>query len=306
VLLLVTTSATGGEAALRAWLAGAGFTAAFYHWLATQGVLLLVVVAALLGLLWVPVGVVAHRMLRDRPGPRRLGLAVAVVPAVWVLAEAVRSVPVLGGPWAVLGLTQWNAPLLGGAAALGGVWLLSVLVVAVNVALTAAVAPPSGGTAGDRLLAATGAGALLGLAALGGWVALDGGAPAEPASPQAVRIALVQPGDIADPAERLAVHAALTAPRARPSSAGPSAPAPTRNGDPGRPHQRAPGAGRSGAARRRLRSASAKRDTESRDSTSRSSRQPVAARVCGTCVQRQLRLRVSAVEASRRAWSLTF
>jgi hypothetical protein len=53
VLLLVTTSPTGGEAALRtggeaalrAWLAGAGFTAVFYHWLATQGVLLLVVVA---------------------------------------------------------------------------------------------------------------------------------------------------------------------------------------------------------------------------------------------------------------------
>src|SRR5829696_4931931 len=74
-LLLVTTSRTGGEAALRAWLAGAGFAAAFYHWLATQGVLLLVVVAALLGLLWVPVGVVAHRFLRDRPSPRRLGLA---------------------------------------------------------------------------------------------------------------------------------------------------------------------------------------------------------------------------------------
>src|SRR5829696_544575 len=123
VLLLVSTSPTWGEAALRAWLAGAGFAAAFYHWLATQGVLLLVVVAALLGLLWVPVGLVAHRMLGDRPGPRRLGL-----------------------------------------------------VVAVNVALTAVVAP-SGGTRGARLLAATGAGALLGVAALGGWVALGGGAP---------------------------------------------------------------------------------------------------------------------------------
>src|SRR5919112_2059468 len=91
VLLLVTTSATGGEAALRAWLAGAGFTAAFYHWLATQGVLLLVVVAVLLGLLWVPVGVVAHRMLRDRPAPRRLGLAMAVGPAGWGLAGGGRS-----------------------------------------------------------------------------------------------------------------------------------------------------------------------------------------------------------------------
>jgi apolipoprotein N-acyltransferase len=153
VLLLVATSPTWREAALRAWLAGAGFTAAFYHWLATQGVLLLVVVAALLGLLWVPVGVVAHRLLRDRPAPRRLGLAVAVVPAVWVLAEAVRSVHVLGGPWGVLGLTQWNAPLLGEAAALGGVWLLGLLVVAVNVALTAVVA--SGATRGVRLFGAT-------------------------------------------------------------------------------------------------------------------------------------------------------
>src|SRR5918995_6347146 len=203
VLLLVTTSATGGEAALRAWLAGAGFTAAFYHWLATQGVLLLVVVAALLGLLWAPVGVVAHRLLRDRPAPRRLGLAVAVVPSVWVLVEAVRSVHVLGGPWGVLGLTQWNAALLGEAAALGGVWLLGLLVVAVNVALTAVVA--SGATRGVRLFGATCAGALLGVAALGGW------ARAEPVSTQVVRIALVQPGDIADPAERLSAHSALTA-----------------------------------------------------------------------------------------------
>ena len=128
----------------------------------------------------------------------------AVVPAVWVLAEAVRSVPVLGGPWGVLGLTQWNAPLLGEAAALGGVWLLGLLVVAVNVALTAVVAPP-GGTRGARLFGATCAGALLGLAALGGW------ARAEPVSSHVVRIALVQPGDIADPAERLTAHAALTA-----------------------------------------------------------------------------------------------
>ncbi len=80
VLLLVITSPTWGEAALRAWLAGAGFAAASYHWLATQGVLPLIVVAALLGLLWVPVGVVAHCLLRDRPAPRRLGLALAVVP----------------------------------------------------------------------------------------------------------------------------------------------------------------------------------------------------------------------------------
>ena len=66
------------------------------------------------------------------------------------------------------------------------------------------VAPP-GGTRGVRLFGATCAGALLGLTALGGW------ARAEPVSSPVVRIALVQPGDIADPAERLTVHAALTA-----------------------------------------------------------------------------------------------
>jgi apolipoprotein N-acyltransferase len=43
-------------------------------------------------------------------------------------------------------MTQWNAPPLREAAELGGVWLLGLLVVAVNVALTAVVAPP-GGTA---------------------------------------------------------------------------------------------------------------------------------------------------------------
>jgi len=82
------------------------------------------------------------------------------------------------------------------------VWLIGLLVVAVNVAMTAVVAP--GATRGVRLFGAACAVAVLGVATLGGW------ARAEPVS-EVLRVALVQPGDIADPAERLAAHAALTA-----------------------------------------------------------------------------------------------
>ena len=60
--------------------------------------------------------------------------------SVFVAGEAVRSWEALGGPWGLLGASQWNAPPLLGVAALGGVWAVSLLLVAVNVAVAAALA----------------------------------------------------------------------------------------------------------------------------------------------------------------------
>ena len=75
--------------------------------------------------------------------------AVVVVPSAWVIAEAVRSWERLGGPWALLGASQWNQPATLASASLGGVWLTSFLIVAVNTAVVgrrpAAVRPADRG-----------------------------------------------------------------------------------------------------------------------------------------------------------------
>ena len=65
-------------------------------------------------------------------------------PASWqrgeqVLAEAVRSWHHFGGPWAPLGASQWVQPATLAPASVGGVWLVSFLVVAVNTALVGAI-----------------------------------------------------------------------------------------------------------------------------------------------------------------------
>src|SRR4030095_14624106 len=74
-----------------------------------------------------------------RPGPARLAAALVLVPSAFVAGEAVRSWDALGGPWGLLGASQWNAPVLLSVAALGGVWAVSFRLVAVNLAVAAAV-----------------------------------------------------------------------------------------------------------------------------------------------------------------------
>jgi apolipoprotein N-acyltransferase len=105
-----------------------------------------------------------------------------------VVGEALRSWDRLGGPWGLLGASQWNQPRLLSVAALGGVWAVSFLLVAVNVALAAALA--GGVAARDRLLAGAVA-VILPLAAVGWWALRPAPPPAGTA-----RVALVQPGVI--------------------------------------------------------------------------------------------------------------
>ena len=75
----------------------------------------------------------------DSHGARGAITAVVVLPCAWVIAEAVRSWDRLGGPWALLGASQWNQPATLAPASIGGVWLVSFLVVAVNTAVVAAI-----------------------------------------------------------------------------------------------------------------------------------------------------------------------
>ena len=74
----------------------------------------------------------------ERSGGRLAG-ALLLVPSAWVVAEYLRSWDHLGGPWGLLGATQWQNRTLLAVVSVGGVWLLSFVLVACSVAIAAAV-----------------------------------------------------------------------------------------------------------------------------------------------------------------------
>jgi apolipoprotein N-acyltransferase len=188
LLLLAAAAPRPREAAALAWLGGVGFFLAVNAFLVPKVGPFMVPLAMLLAALWLPLGWLAWLLLGRRTdlGPARLALALLLLPSALVAGEAVRSWEGLGGPWGLLGASQWNQPRLLSVAALGGVWAVSFLLAAVNVAVAAALA--GGVPARRRALAGAVAVALLGAAA--GWWALR---PAPPPAGTA-RVALVQPG----------------------------------------------------------------------------------------------------------------
>jgi len=190
LLLAAMAAPSGREAALRAWLGGTGFFLAVDAFLFPEVGPFMVPLAMLLAALWLPVGWLAWVLLggggSTRLGPGRLGAALALVPSAFVAGEALRSWDGLGGPWGLLGASQWNAPELLSVAALGGVWGLSFLLVAVNVAVAAALGR---GVPGSTRVLAAAAAAALPLAALGFWALRPPPPPAGTAT-----VAFVQPG----------------------------------------------------------------------------------------------------------------
>jgi apolipoprotein N-acyltransferase len=194
-VLLVCRSAAGPwEAARHGWLAGTAFFVAAHHWAIPSVTVFVVPLALLLGGLWAPVGATAWATLRPPLTGARLAAGLALVPAAWVAGELVRSWERLGGPWVLLGASQWNNRPLLVLAALGGVWLVSLVVVAVAVALSVAVSPDSPKRIRVAALA-VGAGLVVAGAT---YAALR----PEPAVTDTVRVAGVQPGVIRDPDDR--------------------------------------------------------------------------------------------------------
>jgi apolipoprotein N-acyltransferase len=133
-----------------------------------------------------------------------------------VVIEAVRSWSSLGGPWGLLGASQWRVPALLAPASLGGVWLVSFLVLVANTAVAAAV-----GVRGARPAAAAVAVAGLAVAAGPLWYWAQGywaqgdwaqgyGVQAPPAGTASATVAVVQPGLVADAGARLDRGLALT------------------------------------------------------------------------------------------------
>ncbi|MFE2047901.1 apolipoprotein N-acyltransferase [Streptomyces sp. NPDC059459] len=192
-LLLARTAPGGRRAAYDGWCGGFGFMLAMHHWLLPNLHVFTFVIAALLGALWAPWGWLVRRMLGGAPSLRRAGAALVVLPSGWLAVELVRSWEGLGGPWGVLGASQWQvAPALR-LASVGGVWLLSFLVVTVNVALAVLVAVRRARTPALAGLLATAA------ATSAAWVWSP-----RPDTEERAAIAVVQPGVVAgaDSADR--------------------------------------------------------------------------------------------------------
>ncbi|GGS12933.1 apolipoprotein N-acyltransferase [Streptomyces aureoverticillatus] len=139
-LLLTRSAPTGRRAALDGWLGGLGFMVAVHHWLLPSLHVFTLVIAALLGLLWAPWGWLVRHLLGGAPSPGRAGAALLVLPSGWLMVELVRSWEGLGGPWGLLGSSQWQVEPALRLASVGGVWLVSALVVAVNTGVAALAA----------------------------------------------------------------------------------------------------------------------------------------------------------------------
>ncbi|MFI8520150.1 apolipoprotein N-acyltransferase [Streptomyces sp. NPDC085481] len=187
-LLLIRTAPSARRAGLDGWFGGIGFMLAVHHWLLPSLHVFLLVLAALLGLLWLPWGWLVRAMLGGEPSRWRAAAALFVVPSGWLLIELVRSWEGLGGPWGLLGASQWQVPPALRLASVGGVWLVSLLVVAVNTAAALLVAAPP-----LRRAAVAG---LVGCALTLGLV-WWGTAP--PPITGTVRVAVVQPGVLDGP-----------------------------------------------------------------------------------------------------------
>ncbi|SHM18097.1 apolipoprotein N-acyltransferase [Actinacidiphila paucisporea] len=200
-MLLARSAGSPRRALLDGWLGGAGFMLAVHHWLIPSLNVFIVVLALLLGALWAPWGWLVRRLLgAGAEGAPRVGAALALLPCGWLMVELVRSWQYLGGPWGLMGASQWQvAPALR-LVSIGGVWLASLLVVLVNTAVVVLVAVP--GVRGRA------AGALLATAVLTGAVWLW---TPRPQTAGSTRIAVVQPGVVAGGDARLDREALLTA-----------------------------------------------------------------------------------------------
>ncbi|MGK5547352.1 apolipoprotein N-acyltransferase [Streptomyces sp. URMC 127] len=182
-LSLIRTAPGARRAALDGWLGGGGFLLAVHHWLLPSLHVFILVLAALLGLLWAPWGVLVQRLLGGSPGPARAAAALVAVPSGWLMVELARSWEYLGGPWGLFGASQWQvAPTLK-LASVGGIWLVSFLLVALNTGISTVIWASRARITGLVGLVAC----AVGVAGVWVW------APS-PRPSGTVRIALVQPG----------------------------------------------------------------------------------------------------------------
>jgi apolipoprotein N-acyltransferase len=209
-LVLIVRSPSAREGGVRAWWLGAGYLIAALYWMAPEIGPAVLLVAAVAGVLWVPFGVAAWKLLRPPVSWPRALAALVVVPSCWLLTEWLRSWQALGGPWAVYGVSQWQHPAVLALAAVGGVWLISIALVMANVAIVLVIGSlprvgPSGLRPGLAVL-----GVIAAVAAVGAGPLAFALTPPGPAVRQ-VTIAMVQPGIINNAVQRVDASERLTA-----------------------------------------------------------------------------------------------
>ncbi|WP_369239773.1 apolipoprotein N-acyltransferase [Streptomyces sp. R21] len=206
-ILLIRSAPTGRRAAYDGWLGGFGFMLAVHHWLLPSLHVFTVIIAALLGALWAPwgwlvrrflagppssagqaVGVTSARRGARAPSPGQVVAALVVLPSGWLMVELVRSWQGLGGPWGLLGSSQWQVEPALRLASVGGVWLLSFLVVAINVAVAVLV------SVRESRIPAVAVPAVAGLVATAAATSAAWAWAPRPEADGRVRIAVVQPG----------------------------------------------------------------------------------------------------------------
>ena len=201
-LLVIHRSPSAREAAVRGAWFGAGYLLATLWWLVPNIGPALLLVAIVFGVLWMGVGVATWGLLRPPVTAGRALAALAVVPSAWLVIELIRSWQALGGPWALLGATQWKHPAVLALAAIGGVWLVSGAIVAANTGILVAIVASR---LSVRVLGAVAAAACV----AAGPVAYALTSP--PATVRTATVALVQPGIVHDPRARVNASERLTA-----------------------------------------------------------------------------------------------
>jgi apolipoprotein N-acyltransferase len=247
-MVLFTRAATIKEALARGWWFGAGYLIAILQWMTPEIGPGVVLIGAVFGCMWGPFAIAVNRLLRPPAAGLGAVAALIVVPSAWLIPEWIRSYQGLGGPWGLYGASQWQHPAVLALAAVGGTWLVSVALLLANTGLllvlgalrpalltgpaptaadpaattatptttattattpttttTAATAPASGhrialGALGIAVFAvAAGSGPLA--------FALTAPFPAV----RSVTIALVQPGNVQNPTQRVNASESLTA-----------------------------------------------------------------------------------------------
>ncbi|GAA0688780.1 apolipoprotein N-acyltransferase [Kitasatospora atroaurantiaca] len=201
-LLLMQRAPSGREAAVRGWCFGAGFILTAMYWLVPSIGPGLIVLAVLFGALQAGLGLAVWRLLHPPVTALRALAALVVVPSVWVSTEFIRSWHALGGPWALLGASQWQHPAVLALASVGGAWLVSAAVVAANtgvlILLTARRPTVRVAAVGVTALAVAAGPALFALRT-------------QPTPGEYATVALVQPGQVADATARFDTSARITA-----------------------------------------------------------------------------------------------
>jgi apolipoprotein N-acyltransferase len=184
-MLLMRAAPSLREAVVRGWWFGTGFLLAALYWLAPEIGPGLLLVAVVVGALWTGVAAAIWKLLYGPLNVRRALAALVVVPSYWLVIEWIRSWQALGGPWNVLGVSQWQHPAILALAAIGGVWLVSFAIVAANTGIVILLVSPG---VGIRVLGALATAAVIAAGPVA--FALTGPAPVT----SKLTIALVQPG----------------------------------------------------------------------------------------------------------------